>query len=52
VPEQIDRLFRGSGLYLSDKWEREDYKRNTINTALIGLKQTYQKKGNQLMKKG
>lgn len=31
--EQIDRLFRASGLS-RDKWEREDYREGTINKAL------------------
>lgn len=31
-PEQINRLFRSSGLY-RPKWEREDYRRKTINHA-------------------
>lgn len=32
-PEQLDRLVRGSGLYRR-KWEREDYRQRTIETAL------------------
>lgn len=32
-PEQLDRLFRGSGL-MRGKWEREDYSRRTIERAL------------------
>jgi hypothetical protein len=32
-PEQIDRLFRRSGLY-RDKWERRDYMERTVNRAL------------------
>jgi primase-polymerase (primpol)-like protein len=32
-PEQLDRLFRRSGLY-RDKWERRDYRERTIATAL------------------
>ena len=38
--EQIDRLFRRSGLY-REKWEREDYQIATIDKALKGV--TYQK---------
>ncbi len=34
-PERIDRLFRGSALY-RDKWEREEYRRMTIDRALVG----------------
>jgi primase-polymerase (primpol)-like protein len=33
-PEQIDRLFRQSGLYRSDKWERDSYREPTIDNAL------------------
>ena len=33
--EQIDRLFRHSGLY-RDKWERDDYRERTIATAIQG----------------
>jgi hypothetical protein len=32
-PEQIDRLFRRSGLY-RDKWERDGYREQTIDNAL------------------
>lgn len=32
-PEQIDRIFRTSGLY-REKWEREDYRNDTIRKAL------------------
>lgn len=32
-PEQIDRIFRMSGL-MRDKWERDDYREQTINKAL------------------
>ncbi len=38
--EQIDRLFRPSGLY-RDKWEREDYRERTIDSALSALNDTY-----------
>ncbi|AHA69489.1 phage/plasmid primase, P4 family [Bacillus cereus] len=43
-PEQIDRIFTGSGLYRDDKWERQDYKDGTIQHALDGLKATYQQR--------
>jgi hypothetical protein len=33
VTEQIDRIFRKSVLY-RDKWERDDYRRRTIELAL------------------
>jgi hypothetical protein len=33
--QRIDRLFRGSALY-RDKWEREEYRRMTIDKALDG----------------
>jgi len=39
-PEQIDRLFRTSGLY-RDKWEREDYRNDTIRKAIEGTPATY-----------
>ena len=31
---RIDRLFRQSGLYRDDKWEREDYRERTIKKAI------------------
>lgn len=34
---QIDRIFRRSGLF-RDKWDREDYRRRTINAALDKVK--------------
>ncbi len=34
-PEQIDRVFRRSGLY-RPKWERADYRERTIRLALSG----------------
>jgi hypothetical protein len=37
---QIDRLFRASGLY-REKWEREDYRTNTIATAIAGCTAFY-----------
>jgi putative DNA primase/helicase len=40
-PEQIDRIFRTSGLY-RDKWDRADYMEGTIRTALDNLTDTYQ----------
>ncbi|AZS14569.1 DUF3987 domain-containing protein [Paenibacillus lutimineralis] len=39
-PEQIDRLFRNSGL-MRDKWEREDYCQRTISKALEGVVVAY-----------
>lgn len=38
---QIDRIFRASKLF-RQKWERKDYRENTIKKALEGLKETYQ----------
>lgn len=38
--EQIDRLFCGSGLY-REKWNRPDYKKKTIETAINGLSNVY-----------
>lgn len=40
--EQIDRIFTNSGLY-REKWDREDYKSETIQKAVSGLGATYQK---------
>jgi hypothetical protein len=31
--EQVESLFRQSGLYRSDKWEREDYRNKTLDKA-------------------
>lgn len=39
-PEQIDRLFRRSGL-MRDKWEREDYSSETIRKAICDLTAWY-----------
>jgi uncharacterized protein (DUF927 family) len=36
--EQIDRIFRRSALYRPDKWERQDYSKNTIQNALDFIK--------------
>lgn len=41
--EQIDRIFTNSGLY-REKWDREDYKTETIDKAINDLTATYQKK--------
>lgn len=43
-PERIDRLFRSSGLYRS-KWDREDYRRRTIETAIAGCLDVYEPHG-------
>ncbi|WP_067925448.1 phage NrS-1 polymerase family protein [Alicyclobacillus shizuokensis] len=40
-PEQIDRLFRRSGLYREHKWERDDYRERTIQKAIADLKSWY-----------
>jgi len=41
-PEQLDRLFRRSALYRTEKWgKRADYRRRTIGRALDGLTETY-----------
>jgi len=40
-PEQIDRIFRGSGLYRADKWEVASYRDRTINKALQWVTETY-----------
>lgn len=39
-PEQMDRLFRQSGLY-RQKWEREDYRNRTIENAINDTKEVY-----------
>jgi hypothetical protein len=40
--EQLDRLFRSSALYRTEKWgRRPDYARRTIEKALSGLTETY-----------
>jgi len=38
--EQIDRIFRTSGLY-REKWERQDYREATIENAISQLEKTY-----------
>ncbi len=38
--DRIDRIFRGSALY-REKWEREDYRRGTIQAALDDMTQFY-----------
>ncbi|MGI2295116.1 phage/plasmid primase, P4 family [Paenibacillus sp. GXUN7292] len=38
-PEQVDRLFRGSGL-MREKWEREDYATETIRKAVELVEET------------
>src|SRR5699024_905863 len=45
--EQIDRIFSNSGLY-RDKWDREDYKINTIEKAVYDRGFTYKKEDFQL----
>jgi hypothetical protein len=40
-PERIDALFRQSGLFRS-KWNREDYRKRTINKALAGRTEFYE----------
>jgi hypothetical protein len=39
-PEQMDRLFRQSGLY-REKWEREDYRNRTIEKAMEDVQEVY-----------
>lgn len=39
--QQIDRIVKGSTCY-RDKWDREDYKKSTIERALSELTSTYQ----------
>jgi primase-polymerase (primpol)-like protein len=40
-PERIDRLFRRSGLYREEKWERDDYRTKTINDAIALCSEFY-----------
>ena len=42
--EQIDRLFRQSGLY-RDKWEREDYRNSTLSKAVMMSSEFYSPSG-------
>ncbi len=37
---QMDRLFRSSALY-REKWERDDYRENTLSTAVRGCSEFY-----------
>lgn len=39
-PEAIDRIFRLTGLY-REKWEREDYRSETISKAIGGCEETW-----------
>lgn len=39
---QMDRLFRSSSLY-RDKWERDDYREQTLKTAVRGCREFYSK---------
>ena len=39
---QMDRLFRSSSLY-RDKWERDDYREQTLRTAVRGCREFYSK---------
>ncbi len=38
--EQMDRLFRSSSLY-REKWERDDYREQTLKTAVRGCREFY-----------
>jgi putative DNA primase/helicase len=38
----IDEAFKHSGLYREDKWNRKDYKANTINNAISSCGEAYQ----------
>lgn len=40
-PDAMDAFMRGSGLY-REKWERNDYRSDTIQKAIDGCKKTYQ----------
>lgn len=39
--DQMDRLFRLSGLYRSTKWERADYRNRTIRKAIADCREVY-----------
>ena len=38
--EQMDRIYRGSGLY-NRKWERDDYRHRTLEKAVSGISEFY-----------
>lgn len=40
-PKQMDSIFRRSGLYRADKWEREDYRSATISKAIADTVEVY-----------
>ena len=42
---QIDRLFRRSGLY-REKWERDDYRGETLKKAVLGCNEVYLQRTN------
>jgi putative DNA primase/helicase len=55
-PQEIDSLFRQSGLYANDtrikpgntpKWDRDDYRIRTIEKAIASCHETYQEKNRQ-----
>lgn len=46
--EQIDRIFSNSGLY-REKWDRQDYKTETIDKAINDLSATFQKHNFKLL---
>lgn len=39
--KQMDSIFRRSGLYRADKWEREDYRNATIGKAIADTTEVY-----------
>lgn len=39
-PDQMDRIFRASSLY-REKWDREDYRNRTLETAISNCDQTF-----------
>ena len=39
-PDQMDRIFRSSGLY-RDKWDRADYRNRTLETAISNCGETF-----------
>lgn len=43
----IDSIFRKSGLYRQEKWEREDYRESTLSKAISTVSETYSPKKNK-----
>jgi hypothetical protein len=50
-PDQIERIFRGSGLYRS-KWQRDDYRNQTITKAIENTSECYRSPDSENQKAG